>query len=682
MSNNTTALLIGIIFLFGLFAGGGAVILFSDSDSNIDNSEDDLNSGEIIDDNSSSEEIVNQTDDTNSTNSTESNETQSDIIDNGDNSTENSDSGNETNGSTVPSDEPIPLAQQCLDGHSNLEMHIHPWLKLTVRGSDIPIPSSMGIDTSVCPNAMHVLHTHDDTGKLHIETYEPITVNLSLFFAVWNISELGDTSFDPLFLDMDNVTITIDGVEQTVGMEEVIFEDGISIDVVFDDALPDSDGDGVDDGSDLCEGHDDNTDWDNDGNPDGCDDDDDGDGVNDDNDQCPGFDDNIDSDGDGIPDDCDAVNGNVYDPSDLGLFWVDKFLCQNGTGVGIDDYNTSGDDNHICEVTITLENETVIISSNGLPNHDLESGPGCCASSQSYTWTVPRSPTNDTTGGYNSANCPEANGDYRCADDRGDIAIAINGVPIFGPEDGPGGDAVASNKGVYEENRQHIWLGLCHGHSAQGGVYHYHADANCVHWHPNETANEGWKDYSFPSSTNTGEASDVIGVAFDGYPIYGVFGDDGTGQIVEMKSSYRLKAGETGYNGIDDYEYVAGLGHLDVCNGHYGPTPDFPQGIYHYHSTIENGIGEMGFPYFLICYHGEIPDGGDGGGGDPCAGYGETWGPGIGPPPDGCGGGGGGPGQQSSEISALEQEFVFDWTNLVVLTILSVIGLRLIRDRS
>ena len=251
------------------------------------------------------------------------------------------------------------------------------------------------------------------------------------------------------------------------------------------------------------------------------------------------------------------------------------------------------------------------------------------------------------------------------------------------PEDVPGGDAVASNEGVYEEDRQHIWLGLCHGHSGPGGVYHYHADGNCVHWHPNETAGEGWRDYSFPSSTNTGEASDVIGIAFDGYPIYGVYGDDGTGQIVEMKSSYRLKSGQNGYNGIDDYEYVSGLGHLDVCNGHFGPTPDFPQGIYHYHSTIENGIGEMGFPYFLICYHGEVSDGGDGGdGSDPCAGYGETWGPGIGPPPDGCGGGGGGPGQQSTDTIPLDQQFVFDWTNLVVLTILSVIGLRLIRQRS
>ena len=46
--------------------------------------------------------------------------------------------------------------------------------------------------------------------------------------------------------------------------------------------------------------------------------------------------------------------------------------------------------------------------------------------------------------------------------------------------------------------------------------------------------------------------------------------------------------------------------------------------------------------------------GGDGGGDDPdCSGYGETWGPGIGPPPDGCGGGPPGGQGQSSESSLI-----------------------------
>jgi len=149
------------------------------------------------------------------------------------------------------------------------------------------------------------------------------------------------------------------------------------------------------------------------------------------------------------------------------------------------------------------------------------------------------------------------------------------------------------------------------------------------------------------NNTYDGNHSQVLGVAMDGYPIYGFWGYDDDMNIVERTSSYRLKPGETGYNGIDDYEYVQGLGHLDVCNGHFGPTPDFPEGIYHYHPTIVNGEGEMGFPYFLICYHGEAELDAGGGGGADCSGHGVTWEPGIGPPPPGCEGG---PGAQLEDV--------------------------------
>ena len=169
------------------------------------------------------------------------------------------------------------------------------------------------------------------------------------------------------------------------------------------------------------------------------------------------------------------------------------------------------------------------------------------------------------------------------------------------------------------------------------GEYHYHADSNCVHWHPEE--NQTWEDYSINSSRTLSEHSGIVGFAFDGYPIYGFVGWDENESIKEMTSSYKLKNGSNGYNGIDDYEYISGLGDLDSCNGQFGPTPEYPNGTYHYHTTWENGEGGIGFPYFINCYRGEVPNesGGDGGDdSDPCAGHGETWGPGIGPPPEGC----------------------------------------------
>ena len=357
-----------------------------------------------------------------------------------------------------------------------------------------------------------------------------------------------------------------------------------------------------------------------------------------------------------------------YDATDLAQFWLDFFQCQSTDDrPSVDDLTTTTTENHQCEVSITLNETHLIIATNGLPNHDFESTLACsqggdCAVAQSYTWSIPRSPVNDTSGGHNSADCPETNGDYECAPDRGAVALSINGVPIYGPEDGPGGDAVAAEHGAYNEDRQPIELGICHGHAAQGGTYHYHADGNCMHWHP-EAGESIENDYdestiqAVAQNTYDGNHSKVIGVAYDGYPIYGFWGYDDNMNVVEMKSSYELKDGETGYNGIDDYKFTEGLGHLDVCNGHFGPTPDFPQGIYHYHTTMQNGDGDMGFPYFLICYYGEADmssdaGGGQGGGGD-CDGFGETWGPGIGPPPPGCEGGQGGQGGQA-EISVID----------------------------
>lgn len=367
----------------------------------------------------------------------------------------------------------------------------------------------------------------------------------------------------------------------------------------------------------------------------------------------------------------------TYDSSDMGQFWLDVFRCQTGQNITqVDDLTTTAVETHECSVSITMNETHITIVTNGLPDHDFESTLACsqandCTRAQDYEWTIPRSPVNDTTGGHDSTNCPEANGDYECAAALGEVAIAINGVPFYGPEDGPGGDAVASHHGVYQEDRQPIELGVCHAHNGQGGTFHYHADANCLHWHPDEGETMLDYDISTPAAvaqnTANGSHSAVIGVAMDGYPIYGLWGYDDQMNVVEMRSSYQLKEGETGYNGIDDYVYVQGLGHLDVCNGHFGPTPEFPDGIYHYHSTMMNGEGDMGFPYFLLCYHGETFLDEAGGSGTDCSGYGETWGPGIGPPPEGCGGG---PGAQLENVELVSSHTILSPYSVIMILLL------------
>tara|TARA_B110000444_G_scaffold60463_1_gene56430 strand:+ start:77031 stop:79952 length:2922 start_codon:yes stop_codon:yes gene_type:complete len=337
---------------------------------------------------------------------------------------------------------------------------------------------------------------------------------------------------------------------------------------------------------------------------------------------------------------------------------VDSWYCQDGSGPWIKDYNGDGNgytanSNGVssaggsgsgpwfqCQVSVTVQNDEMIVVSNGIPNHDFLSTMGCCAPEMDYTTTFPLNPVNDTSGGHDTSNCPASAGRWECVPDRGTVAMSVNGAPIFGPEEGPGGDAVALHFDYFNEDRQPIVLGWCTGHSAGPNGYHYHYDANCVYWEPE--SGETMEDYD-PSKIKSDEHSPIIGWAFDGYPIYGMYGyNEDQSTLKAITSSYGIErtqeGGDQGYNGIDDWNYIDGSGDLDECNGRFGPTPEYPDGIYHYVSTPLSGsptmvtdtngqtVGMIGFPYFLLCYHG-IADvagqdvgggqGGGGGGGPP-----------------------------------------------------------------
>ena len=138
------------------------------------------------------------------------------------------------------------------------------------------------------------------------------------------------------------------------------------------------------------------------------------------------------------------------------------------------------------------------------------------------------------------------------------------------------------------------------GHVQPNGEYHYHGL-------PTGLINKLGK----------GTAMTLIGWSNDGFPIYARFGyssaNDATSAIKELTSSWRLKA--TPDSGrpatslypmgsfAQDYEYVAGLGDLDQCNGRIGVTPEFPNGIYYYMVTST-------FPFVHRCLRGSTSSGG------------------------------------------------------------------------
>jgi len=234
-------------------------------------------------------------------------------------------------------------------------------------------------------------------------------------------------------------------------------------------------------------------------------------------------------------------------------------------------------------VSISSGSGQCTLSSNSIPNHDFNDGarqfPNDVGEvNESFTITATPSP----------AGTPTA-----LTIDR-DNAIMLNGVKVdvlaaacfgvgdertgcnninqpwrFDPMHGPNGFNVDSNN----------------AHAQPDGAYHYHGPPPI---------------YNGDNAT----ASGVIGFAADGYPIYGPY-FSANGVTRTATSSYVLKSGNrpsgTGnpggaYDGTyrDDYEYVAGQGDLDECNGMT------INGQYGYYVTDE-------FPYIIGCFTG-TPD--------------------------------------------------------------------------
>ena len=118
--------------------------------------------------------------------------------------------------------------------------------------------------------------------------------------------------------------------------------------------------------------------------------------------------------------------------------------------------------------------------------------------------------------------------------------------------------------------------------------------------------------------------SPLLGFAYDGFPIYGAYGfknTDGTGGIVRTQSGYQLRniTARTHYaDGTDvadgpaisttypigyfreDYEFLASASPevLDVHNGRFCITPEYPNGIYCYFATVDANWNSA-YPYVV-----------------------------------------------------------------------------------
>ncbi|MBX9669316.1 MAG: YHYH protein, partial [Candidatus Obscuribacterales bacterium] len=219
-------------------------------------------------------------------------------------------------------------------------------------------------------------------------------------------------------------------------------------------------------------------------------------------------------------------------------------------------------------VTIAMQGQYRVIQSNGIPDHATGAFPNegnpNTISAQHYSYRVAKNPAK--TG-------------YSTPLGMAPFGVAINGVP-FDPGAAEWWHDDPSSGWQYEAMYlgQRLGLDRNNAHVQPNGAYHYHG---------------------IPSGLLEKLASHgkpvLLGFAADGFPIYGPYGyknpQDKNSGLKKWNSSYRLRSGSRpsgspggNYSGAftRDYEYVRGLGDLDDCNGTFGITPEYPNGIYHY----------------------------------------------------------------------------------------------------
>jgi hypothetical protein len=247
---------------------------------------------------------------------------------------------------------------------------------------------------------------------------------------------------------------------------------------------------------------------------------------------------------------------------------------------------------------------TVTVQSNGIPTYLYVAMTPNGLQAKNYSFTFPRFPAQAAS----TTPIPLL----------GNVAVAVNGIPIYGVNEGAQpptdayGDPIAAS--ILDE---------CGSHSAQQGTFHHHKLLVKCLIQSAVSSSQPWNNAD-PSPT---EPSPIIGYAFDGFPIYGPYEctDAGCTSVHEMLSGwdntgYQMgtigcassAACSNGYctevmiNGSqttacvpktcvwsnNDYTLKAGSQYLDQCNGHTGPNGD-----YHYHATST-------FPYTLGCYRG------------------------------------------------------------------------------
>ena len=220
------------------------------------------------------------------------------------------------------------------------------------------------------------------------------------------------------------------------------------------------------------------------------------------------------------------------------------------------------------------------------------------------------------------------------------IGVSNNGVVLYSPSCGPtivppGLDPTSDATGPgFEYNgvqfRSNYGADDAGGWPETNGQYHYNSAMFMFLPTGSAEANAAWSSAMLTASTptptyytatdfggdkfrHTDGHSKIIGYCFDGYPIYGPYGySDPTNvlsSVIRMTSSYQYYSTEPTGRGytyaekaagtfVNDHEYQVSTGTLDQHNGRYSKTPDYPNGTWAYHLSVNASLQPV-YPYIF-----------------------------------------------------------------------------------
>ena len=124
------------------------------------------------------------------------------------------------------------IEETCLSSHSSGISHTHSTLSIFIDGDEISIPQNIGIQDSVCPDGMRGIHTHDDSGRLHIETPSQVDAPVGAFFNIWGETFNSEQIFDNIANSDNEVVMRVNGVINDE-FENYIMLDGDNVEIFY-----------------------------------------------------------------------------------------------------------------------------------------------------------------------------------------------------------------------------------------------------------------------------------------------------------------------------------------------------------------------------------------------------------------------------------------------------------------